>query len=64
MLHDRYRPKNPEKEKFVYRYLLFVRGSQRQRNLLKTTKRSLKSFNNSVVIDANIIILLLMNLYL
>ena len=36
--------------KVVFLLLFFVVGSQRQRNLLKTSIRSLKSFNCSCVI--------------
>jgi hypothetical protein len=45
-----YRSKNREKVKVACHYLFSAVGSQRQRNLLKTSKRSLKSFNCSCVI--------------
>lgn len=64
MWRAHYHPRIREKVTVAYRYLFFLRGSRRQRNLLKTTKRSLKSFNNSIVIGANIIMILLTIVYL
>ena len=62
--HVYYRPRIPVKARVAYHYLFFVRGLRRQRNLPKTSKRSLKSFKFSIVIVANIIMIQLMNIYL
>jgi hypothetical protein len=50
MWHAHYHPRSQAPGKAVYHWLSYHVGSRRQRNLLRTTTRSLISFNCSCVI--------------